>query len=124
MSFQNNMRGLRAWGREQVLPVEKIKEMLTIEVFNKYHIDKMIDFGAGTLYWSNWFQQIIGKDNVYPVDIIFKDVSPNTDMQYFSSIDEIPLQDGLNLFFTCDVLHHLSTENWGGINKSYFRIVI
>lgn len=121
MSFKNNMGGVRAWGRKQVLPVDTIKEMLITEIFDKYNVDKVVDFGAGTLYWSNWLQQIIGKNNIYPVDIIFKDVIPDTFMHYFSSIDEISLEDGLNLFFTCDVLHHLSSEDWGGYKQIIFN---
>ncbi len=73
MSFQSNLGGIRAWGRELVLPVDQIKRLLQDELFDKYCVDKVIDFGAGTLYWSEWFQSIVGAENIYPLDIIFKE---------------------------------------------------
>lgn len=79
MSFQNNLGGIRAWGRELVLPTEKIKGLLRTELFDRYKIEKVIDFGAGTLYWTSWFRTVAGQKNVYPVDIIFKDVTPDVD---------------------------------------------
>lgn len=52
MSFENNLGGIRAWGREMVLPTERIKGLLQTELFRKHTVNKIIDFGAGTLYWS------------------------------------------------------------------------
>lgn len=73
MSFESSLGGIRAWGRKIVLPADEIKRMVKEELFDKYCIDKIIDFGAGTLYWSNWFREMVGVENIYPVDIIFKD---------------------------------------------------
>ena len=52
MSFENNLGGIRAWGREMVLPTERIKGLLQTELFRKHTVNKIIDFGAGPLYWS------------------------------------------------------------------------
>ena len=122
MSFKSNLGGIRAWGRQLVLPVEKIKAMLKMEIFDKYQVDRVIDFGAGTLYWTNWFQEMIRPENIYPVDIIFQTRMPDTSLQCLSTIDDIPPhgQDA-TFFFTCDVLHHLSEEEWKGIAKKVYQ---
>lgn len=119
MSFHSNLGGIRAWGRKLVLPVARIKELVRIGLLDKYQIDRVIDFGAGTLYWSEWFEKNLGSEHIYPVDVIFRDNVPDTSMRCYSSIDEIPAaKDGDNaLFFTCDVLHHLSVEEWERIGK-------
>jgi len=103
------------------------------ELFGKYRIDKIIDFGAGTLYWSNWFQTIIGAENIYPVDIIFKEtekaVPPSihpssTPIRRFSVIQDVPYKQeskGPIMFFTCDVLHHLSEKEWKEIEQVIYH---
>jgi len=123
VSFESNLGGARTWGRRLVLPVERIKRLLKAELFDKCRVSKVVDFGAGTLYWSNWFQEIVGAENVYPVDIIFKDIAPNKSLQFFSSIDDVPATNlGTEaLFFTCDVLHHLPVEEWKFIERTVFR---
>ena len=74
MSFESNLGGVREWGRKLVLPADKIQELLKEKIFDSHCVDKVIDFGAGTLYWSNWFREIVGAENIYPVDIIFKEL--------------------------------------------------
>lgn len=121
MSFKNNLGGIRAWGREVVLPVEQIKALLKTELFDKYRIEHVIDFGAGTLYWSNWLQEVVRNGNIYPVDIIFKDMVPDTPLRCFSTIDDIEYGAGRYLFFTCDVLHHLSADEWEKLKVTVYR---
>lgn len=120
MSFQSNLGGIRAWGRKWVLPVDLIKMIIKEEVFDKYYIDKIINFGAGTLYWSKWFQTLVGTENIYPVDIIFKE---KTDPIFccFSEIQNVPYKEegkGPIMFFACDVLHHLSDQKWKEIEQT------
>lgn len=58
MSFANKyLASLRKIGRKVVLPSEQIKQILRSEIdFCK--IRNIIDFGAGTLYWSEYFANI------------------------------------------------------------------
>lgn len=57
MAFENNLGGIRAFGRRMILPAEEMKNLIKTELLDKYPIRKVIDFGAGTLYWSDWFQE-------------------------------------------------------------------
>lgn len=59
MAFENNLCGIRALGRNIILPSKEIKKLIKEELFCKYSIHKVIDFGAGTLYWSNWFLEML-----------------------------------------------------------------
>lgn len=115
MSFKSNLGGIRAFGRRVVLPVDRIKKTLKRELFDKYPIDWVIDFGAGTLYWSNWFDEVMdgGHGKVYPVDLIYKDKMPDTKMDCYAYLDDVP-GGGMNtgMFFICDVIHHLSEKEW------------
>ena len=52
MSFYENIGGLREIGRKIVLPSAEMKNIIHREIFNNENIKNVIDFGAGTLYWS------------------------------------------------------------------------
>lgn len=124
MAFENNLGGIRSMGRSIILPADKIKKLLLKELFNKYSIQKVIDFGAGTLYWTDWFEKIMnvgeGKcGKVYPVDIIFQNQAPDTTIDYYMFIDDVPVKkmDSSCLFFICDVIHHLSEKEWKTLSK-------
>lgn len=114
MSFKSNMGGMRALGRKVVLPADRIKKVMMEKLFDKYPIDGVIDFGAGTLYWSDWFHELMEKKDgkVYPVDIIFKEKRPDTKLKCYAYMDDLPDQIGAGVFFICDVIHHLSKEEW------------
>lgn len=123
MSFYSNLGGIRTWGRKLVLPAEEIKKLLKKELFDQYRVDKVIDFGAGTLYWSRWFQEIAGEKNIYPVDVIFKETEQDA-LPLFSRIQDIPGRQEINgsiLFFTCDVLHPLTEKEWEDIEQIVYR---
>ena len=126
MSFLSNFGGIRAWGRKMVLPVAQIKKLLKEEIFDKYCVDKVIDFGAGTLYWSDWFQEVVGTENVYPVDIIFKESGNRMEnsLRCFSQLQDVPYKQeskGPVMFFVCDVLHHLSEREWSDIERIIYH---
>ena len=121
MSFQNNFGKLREIGRMLVLPTNEIKNLLKRNVFDKYSINKVIDFGAGTLYWSNWFSKIIGKQNVYAVDVIFQKTPPDTDIKCFSCIDDVEIKQEKTLFYICDVIHHLPNDVWNDVKNKAFE---
>ena len=121
MPFYSNLGGIREWGRKLVLPVGRIKALLKNEVFHHKNINEIIDFGAGTLYWTKWFHEVTEPENVYSVDVIFKS---STLPRCFSSIKDVPYKQnntGLRLFFTCDVLHHLSENEWEEIKEIVCR---
>ncbi len=121
MSFQNNFGKLREIGRMLVLPTNEIKNLLKRNVFDKYSINKVIDFGAGTLYWSNWFSKIIGKQNVYAIDVIFQKTPPDTDIKCFSCIDDVEIKQEKTLFYICDVIHHLPNDVWNDVKNKAFE---
>ncbi len=121
MSFQNNFGKLREVGRTLVLPTNEIKNLLKRNVFDKYSINKVIDFGAGTLYWSNWFSKIIGKQNIYAIDVIFQKTPPDTDIKYFSYIDDVEIKQEKTLFYICDVIHHLPNDVWNDVKNKAFE---
>lgn len=121
MSFQNNFGKIREIGRALVLPTKEIKKLLERDIFDKYSINKVIDFGAGTLYWSNWFSKIIGKQNVYAVDVIFQKTLPDTDIKCFSCIDDVVINQERTLFYICDVIHHLPNDVWNDVKNKAFE---
>lgn len=123
MSFKSNLGGIRVWGRKLVLPAERIKKLVQTGILEQYKVDRVIDFGAGTLYWSKWFEKSFGSKNVYPVDVIYRDSAPNNSMNCYPSINDIPAVESGDsvLFFTCDVLHHLSAEEWESIEKTALK---
>lgn len=130
MAFENNLGGIRAFGRRMILPAEEMKNLIKTELLDKYPIRKVIDFGAGTLYWSDWFQEQFsgtGGGKVYPVDIIFKKNVPDTKMQCYASIEELPKEefskevDDPVLFFICDVIHHLPLGEWEALKQKVIR---
>ena len=53
MSFQNNFGKLREIGRMLVLPTNEIKNLLKRNVFDKYSINKVIDFRSLHVTLSN-----------------------------------------------------------------------
>ena len=92
MSFYTNLGNLRALGRNMVLPAEKIKALLCERFFGKEKkVDKVIDLGAGTLYWSKWFaEKLENPEDVFPVDEIFVDESYCDNMKLYSNVNNIP----------------------------------
>lgn len=58
MSFANKyLVNLRKMGRKVVLPSGQIKQVLRNEI-DFCDIRNIVDFGAGTLYWSEYFANI------------------------------------------------------------------
>ena len=55
MGFANkNIEKLRKIGRKIVLPIDEIKSILESKI-NFSNIENIIDFGSGTLLWSEYF---------------------------------------------------------------------
>lgn len=53
MPFSDTISKFRKLGRKAVLPTHRIKKI--IKEFVPGLENGIIDLGAGTLYWSNWF---------------------------------------------------------------------
>lgn len=112
MAFTDKGNLIRYYGRKVVLPSDKIKSIIVEQVFkNDVHDGSVIDFGAGTLYWSKWLYKYV--KTVIAVDVYYKE---NT------TVDEIELRNNLNdallmqaegprMIWVCDVLHHLTKKD-------------
>ena len=64
MGFANkNIEKLRKLGRKIVLPIDEIKSILESKI-NFSKVENVIDFGAGTLLWSEYFaNKVMGGGN-------------------------------------------------------------
>lgn len=111
MSFKGYNGALRKIGRKIVLPVEKIKSILNIELFDKENtLSICVDFGSGTLFWAEWLQSK-GVDT-YAVDIIYNESKINNGIKCIDSMEKIDMPRAyLNgIFFASDVFHHLDNS--------------
>ena len=123
MPFINNFNGLRAKGRELVLPAKRIQDHMDLKLFYRKGIKSVTDFGAGTLYWTDYLLTRIPADKVFPVDVVFGDGEIRTTPQNArvacrSGLDGIEAGPDA-LFFACDTLHHLGWEEWEHILHRY-----
>jgi len=57
---------LRKFFRNVVLPVEKIRKII-VNVLSGIEINSILDFGSGTLFWTEWFLNKF-KSKMYAVD--------------------------------------------------------
>lgn len=64
MGFANkNIEKLRKIGRKMVLPIDRIQAILESKI-DFSNIENVIDFGAGTLLWSEYFaNKVMGGGN-------------------------------------------------------------
>ena len=113
MGFERNLGRLRETGRKLVLPVERIKWVITEELWNqKKEIDTVIDVGAGTLYWSKWLSQYAQK--TYAVDIVYEKsrLIKNGKIVLCNDIRETmeSVKNANTLVWACDVLHHFDKD--------------
>lgn len=99
MSFKSYNGILRKVGRKIVLPVEEIKSILNKELFDKEQLDICVDFGAGTLFWSEWLQS--KGINTYAVDTIYneeKTVNGITCIDSMEKLDMLKMYSGGGYF--------------------------
>jgi precorrin-6B methylase 2 len=100
---------LRKYFRNVVLPVTEIKCIIKKSLKNTA-IDSVLDFGAGTLFWSDWFVEEF-KCNVYAVDAYYKNIKLQDKNKVFtySDLDEcLSSCNKYSVVWACDVLHHLN----------------
>ena len=107
MAFDGSL--IRKIGRNIVLPTDKIKTICRKALAGR-DIRTVLDFGAGTLFWTDWFIQEFGSD-VYAVDTCYDNftMSINEKITCYSDL-YICLEKNahFSLVWACDVLHHLS----------------
>lgn len=129
MSFKSYNGGLRKIGRQIVLPVSEIKKIMQREIFDKQLVDVCVDFGAGTLFWTNWLKE--KSQEIYAIDIIYENNEFIDGVRCKKSINDmgdILQENKVKMFFSSDVFHHLddtfaSSLLLGVINR-YDYIVI
>lgn len=128
MSFKSYNGVLRRLGRQMVLPVNKIKYILEKEIFEQVKIDVCVDFGSGTLFWSEWLKHKVLE--IYAVDIIY-DMRGGylNGIKCINNIDELKFNpSNKKMFFLMDVLHHLDqgfeNELMQKINKNFDYVII
>jgi SAM-dependent methyltransferase len=102
---------LRKFFRNIVLPVEKIKKICR-EIFLSNEIISILDFGAGTFFWTDWFVQEFGYQ-IYAVDVYYENLAiKKQNVKCYSDFDKC-LDDCryFSVVFACDVFHHLPEMN-------------
>ena len=121
MGFKNTLGSMRKQGRNLVLPVKKIKNIL----INNLQEDDIhiIDLGAGTLFWSEIMtEHCPGTFTVYAIDVIFDEKTieyKNGKIMLFKTLDDVfKIQQKFDLVFICDVIHHLENDIWDSILNS------
>lgn len=108
---------LRYYGRKLVLPVDEMKHIIKQSI----HLDEVnsiIDFGAGTLFWSEWLLEQY-QCQVYPVDISYKEKRPTDErFIFFDDIEEcLKEKNVFSMIWLCDVVHHLEPSYWEYIQQ-------
>ncbi|MDR2478149.1 MAG: hypothetical protein LBD48_02415 [Treponema sp.] len=109
MAFTDFLSSLRRFGRNIVLPVDGIKAICKNSL-KGIPIETVLDFGSGTLFWSDWFIHEF-KSAVYAVDTCYNTMAmPGKDnIMYYSGMDAcLKEKTYFSLVWACDVLHHLS----------------
>ncbi|MCR5261454.1 MAG: class I SAM-dependent methyltransferase [Candidatus Gastranaerophilales bacterium] len=108
------MFSLRKIGRGLVLPHKKIERY--IDIFYKKISAKsdepILDFGSGTLFWSEKFAEKYQK-KVFSVDTLYEKKKPTLKTEkisLFDNIGKMPEDARFSMIFTCDVLHHIKPE--------------
>ena len=99
---------LRKFFRNVVLPVEKIKKICR-DVFLSTETSSILDFGAGTFFWTDWFVHEFGCQ-IYAIDVYYKNLTfEKQNVKCYSDFDKcLDECKEFSVVFACDVLHHLS----------------
>lgn len=102
---------LRKVGRKVVLPETRIKEVIKSNILDKFELNAVYDFGAGTLFWSEWFSQYANK--VFAIDTIYdkkEQVQHNiVKVRNYNEIDFMVDATG-KVLWMCDFLHHVPLD--------------
>jgi len=113
MPFNNLFQKTRQVGRKIVLPVDNIKTIIT-SILVDIDVKAIIDFGAGTLFWSKWFYQKY-RCRVLAVDLFYDELIINDGVKCYKTLSDCFMNtQEITLAFTSDVLHHLSPSAVSG----------
>jgi 4-amino-4-deoxy-L-arabinose transferase-like glycosyltransferase len=111
---------LKYHGRKIVLPVDEIKTAIAPALADTLQI---VDFGAGTLFWSEYFANELNL-KVFAADTAFANLLPKNENEnislhadIFDALAKIEQQtehqnEKRNAIFICDVIHHLQPDFW------------
>jgi hypothetical protein len=110
---------LKFHGRKIVLPADEIKTKIA-PLLHERGIEKVLDFGAGTLFWSNYFANDLSL-TVLAADTSYAKIPPQTNNPKITPYPDItsPLmiltkadEPTKSAIFICDVIHHLPPDLW------------
>ena len=112
---------LRYYGRKLVLPADEIKK-ICLAAIDKNTVDSIVDFGAGTLFWSRWLEETYHCP-VYAVDLSYpKDRAPEGNMHFFNDIDDcLARRERFSMVWMSDVLHHLDPAFWERVKTVIYQ---
>lgn len=131
MSFKNNFGKAREIGRNLILPVKKINQLVKNWVPVSHQISCAVDFGAGTLIWSKWLRefipQVIAVDTIYESNII-EPGNTYTFQEDAGIICAANIESAINyisgdsLLWVCDVIHHLPPQVWEEVKDQLYGV--
>lgn len=107
----NILRDLRYYARGVVLPVEKIRNEIIKATATVELKDPILDFGAGSLFWTDWFLETFPA-RVCSVDPLFAKSAPfgrGERVRTYAGLDACLRENRRYSFiWACDVFHHIS----------------
>ena len=114
---------IRKWGRAFVLPIKDIEAVIDAHYANCQNNNPILDFGAGTLFWSEKFCNKYEKE-VFALDPLYNKknvIVKNSKISTYGDIEKISYQDKFSMIFACDVLHHIDVDKIETILESFTK---
>ena len=114
---------LKKIGRSFVLPTKEIENV--VDTFYKKYENKnpILDFGSGTLFWSEKFCYKYGRD-VFAIDPLYNKkqlVVRNSKIHIFDNMERLSDITNFSMIFTCDVLHHIDKDKLNLVLKTFIE---
>lgn len=102
---------IRKIGRGIVLPDKKIKKLIEEFILNNFNSpNKILDFGSGTLFWSEWFAKTFNCSTIAYDPLYEKNPIDNKDKR-IETAWKFNIDKSFDGVFVCDVLHHLNKND-------------
>jgi 2-polyprenyl-3-methyl-5-hydroxy-6-metoxy-1,4-benzoquinol methylase len=120
--FTDFLSSVRKICRRIVLPSDKIK-IICKEYLSGKNISSVLDFGSGTLFWSEWFASEFNCI-VYAVDSYYENykIPDKENIIYHNNINKFfDSCSNLSVIWVCDVLHHLSEPDYNKFLKQSIK---
>jgi hypothetical protein len=121
-NFTDFLSSFRKFCRQIVLPVKKIKT-ICMKHLSENDICSVLDFGAGTLFWTDWFLDEF-KCTVYAVDPYYEkceNIKKENVVYYYDVNKYFEDHSKISLIWACDVLHHLSNYDYENFFKKSIK---